>query len=103
MPPWRIPDSSSTSRPRSGDAEARAAVSVYYGAAIPPEHIVLTASTSEAYALLFKVLGDPGDRVLVPAPSYPLFEYLASLESVEAVPYPCLWEGDGWCRRFRGT
>lgn len=79
-----------------GDAAARAAVSAYHGAAIPPEHVVLTASTSEAYALLFKVLGDPGDRVLVPVPSYPLFEYLAGLENVETVPYPCLWEGDGW-------
>jgi hypothetical protein len=79
-----------------GDAAARAAVSAFHGAAIPSEHVVLTASTSEAYALLFKVLGDPGDRLLVPVPSYPLFEYLAGLENVETVPYPCLWEGDGW-------
>jgi aspartate/methionine/tyrosine aminotransferase len=57
---------------------------------------VLTASTSEAYALLFKLLGDPGDRVLVPVPSYPLFAYLAGLEKVETVPYPCAWEDDGW-------
>ncbi len=79
-----------------GDAEARIAVSAYYGSAVPPEHIMLTASTSEAYALLFKLLGDPGDRVLVPVPSYPLFGYLAALESLETVPYPWVWEDDGW-------
>jgi alanine-synthesizing transaminase len=79
-----------------GDLEARAAVAAYHGGAVPPEHVVLTASTSEAYALLFKLLGNPGDRVLVPVPSYPLFDYLAGLENVETVPYPCTWEGDGW-------
>jgi alanine-synthesizing transaminase len=79
-----------------GHVAARAAVSAYYGAAVPPEHILLTASTSEAYAILFKLLGDPGDRVLVPVPSYPLFEYLAALENVETLPYPSLWEDDGW-------
>jgi hypothetical protein len=79
-----------------GHAAARAAVAAYHGDAVPPEQIVLTASTSEAYALLFKLLADPGDRVLVPVPSYPLFGYLAGLESVETVPYPCAWEDDGW-------
>ncbi len=73
-----------------GVAEAREAVAADYrrrGVAIGPERIALTASTSEAYALLFKLLCDPGDRVLVPRPSYPLFEHLTALESVEAVPY----------------
>jgi aspartate/methionine/tyrosine aminotransferase len=79
-----------------GHAAARAAVSAYHGSAVPPEHVLLTASTSEAYALLFKLLGDPGDRILVPVPSYPLFEYLAGLEDVETMPYPCAWEDDGW-------
>lgn len=79
-----------------GHAEARAAVAAYHGGAVAPERVVLTASTSEAYALLFKLLGDPGDRVLAPVPSYPLFEYLAGLESLEVVPYPCRWDGDGW-------
>src|SRR5262245_61660121 len=55
--------------------------------AISPERVVLTASTSEAYAFLFKVLADPGDDVLVPQPSYPLFEHLAAFESVRLVPY----------------
>jgi alanine-synthesizing transaminase len=79
-----------------GDAAARAAVSAYHGRAIPAEHAVLTASTSEAYALLFKLLADPGDRVLVPVPSYPLFGYLAGLENVETVPYPWAWADDSW-------
>src|ERR1019366_8943823 len=52
-----------------------------------------TASTSEAYAFLFKLLCDPGDEVLVPVPSYPLFEHLARLESVRAVPYRLAYDG----------
>ncbi|MFP2929987.1 pyridoxal phosphate-dependent aminotransferase, partial [Pyxidicoccus sp. 3LG] len=57
------------------------------GAAVLPEHLLLTASTSEAYGWLFKLLCEPGDSVLVPAPSYPLFEYLARLEGVQTRPY----------------
>lgn len=79
-----------------GDPAARAAVSAYHGGAVPPAQVALTASTSEAYAWLFKLLGDPGDRVLVPVPSYPLFDYLASLEGLDTVPYPWSWDGDGW-------
>ena len=54
---------------------------------------MLTASTSEAYAFAFKLLCDPGDVVLVPRPSYPLFEYLAGLESVAVRPYPLRYDG----------
>lgn len=57
------------------------------GGEVSPEHLVLSASTSEAYAWLFKLLCDPGDNVLVPAPSYPLLEYLTRLEGVETRPY----------------
>lgn len=77
---------------------AREAIAAYYaesrGAAVDPERIVLTASTSEAYALLFKLLCDPGDTVLVPLPSYPLFDYLAALEGVRTVRYPLRWDGE---------
>jgi alanine-synthesizing transaminase len=83
-----------------GHAAAREAVSASHGGAVSPEHIVLTASTSEAYALLFKLVADPGDRVLVPVPSYPLFEYLAGLENVTTAPYPCFWADDGWLIDF---
>ena len=77
---------------------ARQAVAAYYaesrGAVVDPERILLTASTSEAYALLFKLLCDPGDEVLVPEPSYPLFGYLTALESVRTAPYPLRWDGE---------
>lgn len=57
-------------------------------AQLSPDSLILTASTSEAYAWLFKLLCDPGDQVLIPQPSYPLFEDLARLEGVTTVPYP---------------
>ncbi len=63
------------------------------GVPIDPQHIVLTASTSEAYALLFKLLCNPGDRVAVPVPSYPLFEYLTRLEGVEVDAYALEYDG----------
>jgi alanine-synthesizing transaminase len=56
-------------------------------------NIMLSASTSEAYGFLFKLLCDPGDAVLVPAPSYPLFEHLAELEAVQALPYRLAYDG----------
>ncbi len=79
-----------------GIASAREAVALDRGAHGPPtdpSRVVLTASTSEAYAFLFKLLADPGDDVLVPAPSYPLFDHLARLESVRAVPYRLAYDG----------
>jgi alanine-synthesizing transaminase len=77
---------------------AREAVARYYaesrGAQVDPERILLTASTSEAYALLFKLLCDPGDEVLIPEPSYPLFGYLTALEGVRTAPYRLRWDGE---------
>jgi alanine-synthesizing transaminase len=70
---------------------ARQAVAELCGARA--DDVLLTASTSEAYGFLFKLLCDPGDQVLVPAPSYPLFEHLAELEAVEAVPYRLDYDG----------
>jgi aspartate/methionine/tyrosine aminotransferase len=70
-----------------GAREAVAADHLRRGGKVDPDRILLTASTSEAYAFLFKLLCDPGDEVLVPRPGYPLFEYLASLESVRVSPY----------------
>lgn len=67
--------------------EAVAAEASFTGVSISAGQVVLTASTSEAYALLFKLLANPGDQVLVPQPSYPLFELLTSLEGVDPVPY----------------
>jgi alanine-synthesizing transaminase len=82
----------------SGDYCARQAVAARY-VDLAPEQIALTASTSEAYSVLFKLLCDPGDEVLVPTPSYPLFDYLASLEAVRAIPYRLLYAG-GWFVNF---
>jgi hypothetical protein len=78
-----------------GHATARAAVVGYYaerGLDLPIDRVALSASTSEAYGWLFKLLTERGDKVLVPAPSYPLFAFLAALEDVELVPYPLMRE-----------
>jgi aspartate/methionine/tyrosine aminotransferase len=66
---------------------ARQAVCEYYSGRIDPDRILLTTSTSEAYAYLFKLLTDPGDNILTPRPSYPLFEFLAGMELVSTIPY----------------
>ncbi len=63
------------------------------GVPVDAGRIALTASTSEAYGFLFKLLCDAGDEILVPRPSYPLFEHLARLESVRAVPYRLAYDG----------
>jgi alanine-synthesizing transaminase len=63
------------------------------GASVDPSHVVLTASTSEAYGWLFKLLCNAGEQVLVPRPSYPLFEHLTRLETIEAVPYDLDYHG----------
>jgi alanine-synthesizing transaminase len=75
---------------------AREAVSREFGRRglqVAPDRIGLTASTSEAYSFLFKLLCDAGDAVLVPRPSYPLFEHLTNLESVTAAPYNLEYHG----------
>ena len=79
-----------------GMPAARAAVAADHGrrgVAVDPAHVVLAASTSEAYSWLFKLLCDAGDRVLVPRPSYPLFEHLTALEGVGAEPYSLEYHG----------
>lgn len=81
-----------------GLLSARSAVSHYYfdhGADVPPETIVLTTSTSEAYSFLFRLLCDPGDEVLVAQPGYPLFDFVANLENVQ-LKYYNLFQDFGW-------
>jgi alanine-synthesizing transaminase len=87
-----------------GLPEARAAVAKYYsgragfagaGAAVDPERIVLLSGTSEGYSHVFRLLCEPGDEILVPAPSYPLFEFLADLNDVRLVTYPLIYD-HGW-------
>src|SRR5678815_1094464 len=79
-----------------GAAAARGAVARYYadrGIAVDAESIVLTTSTSEAYAHAFRLLADPGETILVPRPSYPLFVPLARAEGVSIQSYRLVWDG----------
>jgi alanine-synthesizing transaminase len=83
-----------------GLLSARQAVARYYHDAhglygVDPESLILTTSTSEGYSYIFRLLCNPEDEILVPKPSYPLFEFLADLEDVKLVPYPLLYDA-GW-------
>jgi alanine-synthesizing transaminase len=82
-----------------GQLCARAAVVEYYrsqhGIVLDPERVILTTSTSEGYSFVLRLLCNPGDEVLVPKPSYPLFEFLADLQDVKLVPYPLIYD-HGW-------
>src|SRR6202000_873388 len=87
-----------------GILRARETVCGYYrehGAAVDPTQIFLTTSTSEAYSYVFRLLCDPGDEVLVAQPSYPLFDFLATLDDVRLRPYPLFYD-HGWWIDFRG-
>ncbi len=94
------PDAMSYDPQPRGLLEARKAVCHYYREShevfdLKPDHIVLTTSTSEAYTYVFRLLCNPGDEILVPKPSYPLFEFLAGLADVKVVPYPLIYD-HGW-------
>jgi alanine-synthesizing transaminase len=83
-----------------GLLEARRAVCHYYREShevfdLDPDRLILTTSTSEAYTYIFRLLCNPGDEILVPQPSYPLFEFLAGLADVKIVPYPLIYD-HGW-------
>ncbi len=87
-----------------GLREARQAVAGYYRDEhavndLDPEQIVLTTSTSEGYSFVFRLLCNPGDELLVPKPSYPLFEFLADLQDVKLAPYPLIYD-HGWQMDF---
>jgi len=81
-----------------GLLSAREAVAAYYaerGAQISPDDLILTTSTSEAYSFVFRLLCDPGDALLVPTPSYPLFDFLAGIQDVKLFPYELVYD-HGW-------
>ncbi len=100
-----------------GLREAREAVAGYYresrdrggrdvasnvstaGIDVDPEQVILTTSTSEGYSYVFRLLCNAGDELLVPKPSYPLFEFLADLQDVKLVPYPLIYDY-GWQMDF---
>jgi alanine-synthesizing transaminase len=78
-----------------GMLSAREGIAEYYsahGIAIPPENVILTTSTSEAYSFTFRILCSPGDQVLIPEPSYPLCSFLADIHDVKLVSYPLLYD-----------
>ena len=82
-----------------GLLRARQAVCAYYASrhiSLNPEQITLTTSTSEAYSFLFRLLCDEGSEVLVPQPSYPLFDFLADLDDVRLRPYPLFYDHGWW-------
>jgi alanine-synthesizing transaminase len=89
--------------PKAKGLEApRQAVAEYYaerGAKVSIEDILLTTSTSEAYSYVFRTLCDPGDEILIPSPSYPLFDFLADIQDVHLVRYPLLYD-HGWLIDF---
>ena len=81
-----------------GLASARTAVREYYAehsVAFDAEDIILTTSTSEAYSYVFRLLCNPGDEILIPAPSYPLFDFLADIQDVKLTRYPLVYD-HGW-------
>ena len=101
---WRRRGHWITIRSRRGCREAREAVAGYYRddmecAIWIAERIVLTTSTSEGYSFVFRLLCNAGDELLVPKPSYPLFEFLADLQDVRLVPYPLIYD-HGWQMDF---
>ena len=81
-----------------GILRAREAVSAYYaehGANLDPSQLILTTSTSESYSYLFRLLCDPGSEVLILEPSYPLFDFLATIDDVHLKTAPLVYD-DGW-------
>jgi len=90
-----------------GLLDAREVVARYYRerqvasnvSTVDSENIVLTTSTSEGYSFVFRLLCNAGDELLVPKPSYPLFDFLADLQDVKLVPYPLIYD-HGWQMDF---
>jgi alanine-synthesizing transaminase len=81
-----------------GLLSAREGIVEYYSAhdvVLPLENVILTTSTSEAYSFTFRVLCNPGDEVLIPEPSYPLFSFLADIHDIKLTSYPLLYD-HGW-------
>ena len=96
------PESRTYEPTAQGLLSAREAVASYYadrGMVVSPDDLILTTSTSEAYTFVFRLLCNPGDAVLVPTPSYPLFDFLAVLQDIELVPYELVYD-HGWQMDF---
>ena len=87
-----------------GTLAARQEVARYYlddhQTTVDPESLFLTTSTSEAYSYVFRLLANPGDELLLPKPSYPLFEFLAGLQDIHLKPYSLAY-AHGWFIDFQ--
>ena len=97
---WVHPEALDYDPQPKGMLAARQAVTDYYREQhdefdVNPESLILTTSTSEGYSYIFRLLCNAGDEILVPKPSYPLFEFLADLQDVKLIPYPLLYD-HGW-------
>ena len=99
LPPLADPRALQYDADPLGMQSAREAISSLYreayGAEVPADRLLLTGSTSEAYSYLLRLFCEPGDAILVPSPSYPLFDLLARLHDVRLLPYPLVYH-DGW-------
>jgi alanine-synthesizing transaminase len=98
LAPLRDPRSINYDPDPRGLVTAREAVARYYserGVQLEPDQIFLTTSTSEAYSFVFRLLANPGDIIMAPQPSYPLFDFLGGLNDVEVRPYPLIYD-EGW-------
>jgi alanine-synthesizing transaminase len=85
-----------------GLESARRGIAAYYAARhseISPNDILVATSTSEAYSFIFRALCDPGDELLIPGPSYPLFDFLADVQDVKLIRYPLIYD-HGWQTDF---
>ncbi|MGC2332796.1 MAG: pyridoxal phosphate-dependent aminotransferase [Candidatus Acidiferrales bacterium] len=82
-----------------GMPAARVALARYYKeegeVEVDPEHLILTTGTSEAYSFLFRLLCEPADEVLIAHPSYPLFDFLATIQDVKLRPFQIVYD-HGW-------
>jgi len=97
---WRAPEALRYDPEPKGLPQARAAVAQYYAEKAPghrldPEHLLLTTGTSEAYSFLFRLLCEPGDEIVIVHPSYPLFDFLATIEDVTLRPFHLVYDY-GW-------
>ncbi len=93
---FNVPDNLTYDPASQGSSRARQAVAGYYaakGLSVNADDIILTSSTSEAYAFLLRLLLNPGEKALVPRPSYPLFQFLLELNDVAYTQYPLVYDG----------
>ena len=99
LPALNNPNNLQYSPESKGLLSAREAVQGYYakwGFSVDTDNILLTSGTSEAYSFLFRLLANHGDKILIPKPSYPLFQFLLELNDCAVDFYPLVYDGNAW-------